>query len=542
MTVEQDRFAGTVVATDPNSDYWHWEAFIGGSDLSWSTRRFTVGLPHVAGDGTIKVFLKGAAVGVHVVRVSVNGHVLGEASWQDLQDFELRLPVTAAQLQSGGNSVEVRALGGDDDMFYLDRIEMEYRRTARAVDDRLTLTAESDGPIAADGFGASDIRVFDIGDPKRPVLVTATSVGPGAVGQSVSFNAQQGRRYLALAGAAIGRAAFQPMTAADLQYSRDRVDYLVIAAPELRDAAQALADYREARGLASRVVGTDEIYDSFSWGMATPEALRDFLRFATRSWGVRFVVLAGPGTFDYRDLGDRLEPQVPTLMTSTPSGLFACDSCLVDFDGDGAPDVPISRIPASTAADIQRRSRQGERIREECRPAAAGEAPVAGRQVGPCRRLLLARQRLRGAAAAVRHDHDTGLPRREPRGRCAGGTVRGDERERELGQLHRSWRGRPLRRLGGAVDRQRPGCLEKARRTVACGQRPDLRREPVRGPGLCGSRRAAAPPRRRRGRCRLGRHQPVVERPGRPARPGPLLRGVQAAGADARRGRSASPS
>ena len=54
-----------------------------------------------------------------------------------------------------------------------------------------------------------------------------------------------------------------------------------------------------------------------------------------------------------RDLGDRLEPQVPTLMTSTPSGLFACDSCLVDFDGDGAPDVPISRIPASTATGLQ---------------------------------------------------------------------------------------------------------------------------------------------------------------------------------------------
>ncbi len=393
VTVEQDRFAGTVVATDPNSDYWHWEAFIGGSDISWSTRRFTVSLPHVAGDGTIKVFLKGAAVGVHVVRVAVNGHLLGEASWQDLQDYELRLPVTASQLQSGDSSVEVRALGGDGDIFYLDRIEMEYRSMARAVDDRLALTAESDGPLAVDGFGASDIRVFDIGDPKRPSLVTAATVGPGAVGQSVSFNAQQGRRYLVLAGAAIASAALQPMTAADLQYSRDRVDYLVIASPELRDAAQELADYREARGLASRVVGTDEIYDSFSWGMATPEALRDFLRFATRNWGVRFVVLAGPGTFDYRDLGNQLEPQVPTLMTSTPSGLFACDSCLVDFDGDGAPDVPISRIPATTAADIQ---------------LVVGKVSAYEKSAAPLRqaRLLLLADRSDPAAGSFSRDSD----------------------------------------------------------------------------------------------------------------------------------------
>ncbi len=228
---------------------------------------------------------------------------------------------------------------------------VKSRRMAQAVDNRLTLTAESDGPLAVDGFGASDMRVFDIGDPKRPVLVKATSIGPGAVGRSVSFNGEQGRRYL------------------------------------------ALADYRESKGLASRVVGTDEIYDSFSWGIATPEALRDFLRYATRSWGVRFVVLAGPGTFDYRDLGNQLEPQVPTLMTSTPSGLFACDSCLVDFDGDGAPDVPISRIPASTAADIQ---------------LVLDKVSAYGKSAAPLRqaRLLLLADRSDPAAGSFSSDSD----------------------------------------------------------------------------------------------------------------------------------------
>jgi hypothetical protein len=65
------------------------------------------------------------------------------------------------------------------------------------------------------------------------------------------------------------------------------------------------------------------------------------------------VVLAGSGSFDYRDLGGRREPLVPTLLASTPNGLFACDTCLVDFDGDGAPDVPVSRIPARTDSDVR---------------------------------------------------------------------------------------------------------------------------------------------------------------------------------------------
>ena len=56
------------------------------------------------------------------------------------------------------------------------------------------------------------------------------------------------------------------------------MDYLVIASPALRDAAQQLADYRQRRALASRVVGIDEIYDSYNWGIPSPDALREFLR------------------------------------------------------------------------------------------------------------------------------------------------------------------------------------------------------------------------------------------------------------------------
>ncbi|MFZ1573726.1 MAG: C25 family cysteine peptidase, partial [Chromatiaceae bacterium] len=353
IRVEQDLFAATVVATDPESDYWYWAGIIGGGIPGWSSRELTLPLPDVAGDGMLKVFLKGAGPGTHPVRVSINGRMLGEGTWNDLADYELRLPVTGAQLQSGDNTLEVRALGDSGNLFYLDRIEVNYRRLARAVNDSLSLKAERDGPLAVEGFSAADIGVFDITDPKRPVHVTAAAVTPGAAGQSVTFTAKQGRRYLTLTGGAIAQATPVPMTAADLGSARDRVDYLVIAPPALREAAQTLADYRQGRALDSRVVGVDEIYDSYNWGVASPHALREFLRWATQSWGVRYVVLAGTGSFDYRDLWGQGELQAPTLMTSTPFGLFGCDNCLVDFNGDGAPDVALGRIPAANEADLQ---------------------------------------------------------------------------------------------------------------------------------------------------------------------------------------------
>ena len=358
ITAEQDIFAATVVSTDPESDYWYWEAFIGGNDpicssKNWNTKCFTVRLPDVADGGKLKVFLKGASSGAHSVQVLMNGQPLGEGTWNDLADYELRLSVTGAQLQSGDNDIKIHALGDSANIFYVDRIKMKYRRLARATDDRLTLKAESDGPLAVDGFSTADIYVFDIGNPRKPVYITHTTVIPGTVGQSVTFTAEQGRRYLVLTGAAITSATPAPMTAADLQSSSDPVDYLIIAPPALVDAAQTLANYRQGKGLSSRVVGTDEIYDSYNWGVASPHAVRDFLRDAFHNWGVRYVVLVGIGSFDYRDLGGKGEPQTPTLMTSTPNGLFGCDNCLVDFDGDSAPDMAIGRIPAASVVDLQ---------------------------------------------------------------------------------------------------------------------------------------------------------------------------------------------
>lgn len=352
LAFEVDRFAATVVATDPSRDYWYWEAFIGGEIPGWSAKTLTFQVPEVAGGGVLRVFLKGASTGSHAVSLSLNGEFLAEGTWEDLADHELRLALTPAQLRSGDNQIELRALGTSANLFYLDRIEVAYRRWARALEGRLTLTAEASGPFTVDGFSSPEIRVLDITDPKTPRQVIALTLAPGAVGQAVTFTAGAGRRYIAVDAVVITAAAPRSMTAGDLGSVTDRVDYLVIAPPELRDAAQSLADYRQTTGLASRVVGTEEIYDSFNWGIASPEAIREGLRHLTPAWGIRYVALVGPGSFDYRDLGGRGEPRLPTLMTSTPQGLYACDNCLVDFDGDGAPNLSLGRIPALSPAEV----------------------------------------------------------------------------------------------------------------------------------------------------------------------------------------------
>jgi hypothetical protein len=101
-------------------------------------------------------------------------------------------------------------------------------------------------------------------------------------------------------------------------------------------------------------VGLQEIYDTFNHGLSSPFAIRDFLKYAHNEWRTapRYVVLAGSATYDYKDymgLGGNL---VPAIMVNTPFGIFASDSALADFTGDGVPQMAIGRLPAESNEEL----------------------------------------------------------------------------------------------------------------------------------------------------------------------------------------------
>ncbi len=343
---EQDAFPATVVATDPEGDYWYWDGFIGATP-GWNSKSFSLDVPDVVAGGPLAIALAGASPAAHPVEVSMNGTPLGGGSWSGLRPYTLNLDAVVA-LQSGANSLEVRAIGDSSNLFYLDSVSLTYRRLARAAGGQLLLTAEADGPVWVTGYTSADIRVLDVTDAAHPVRLVNGEVQPDAGGYGIAFSAGQGRRYLAVGSDAIRTLTAEPAPDVSLRQP-DQVDYVVITTPTLADAAAALADYRASTGLTTRVILLDDIYATFSDGIETPHAIRDLLRYATRKWGTRYAVLAGLGSMDYRDLYGLGEEIVPSPMTATPFGLFACDSCLADFDGDSLPELVISRIPAATA-------------------------------------------------------------------------------------------------------------------------------------------------------------------------------------------------
>jgi hypothetical protein len=104
------------------------------------------------------------------------------------------------------------------------------------------------------------------------------------------------------------------------------------------------------------IVDVEDIMDEFNHGLYKPEAIRDFLSFAYRNWkkAPRYVVLAGEGTFDYKDNQGYTDNLVPAMLVATPYGLFASDNRYADVYGnDGVPEMAIGRLPVMTPEELE---------------------------------------------------------------------------------------------------------------------------------------------------------------------------------------------
>jgi hypothetical protein len=360
---ERDVFAATVIAPDPESDYWYWE-FLQGSDPTYGHRTFTLDAPGFAGGaGSLTVSLQGATAsgvtGEHHVQVALNGTALGETSWTGITARQAAFAVPPGALLESGNQVEVTALTGDGapySVLYVDSFDLSYPRTFRAIGDTLAFTAGGNAQVTVTGFSAAAVRLLDVQDPLHPRWITGAAIdADGAGGFRLSFVPAGSGKYLAAAPAALAtRIAARSWSAPSLLSTGNRADYLVIAPPALRDAAERLANLRRAQGLTALVADLDQIMDTFNGGVSDPHALRAFLTYAHTRWsqGPRYVALAGDGTLDYRNLlgyGDNL---VPPLMVQSDGGLFPSDNLLGDVDGDGLPEVAVGRIPVLSAAEL----------------------------------------------------------------------------------------------------------------------------------------------------------------------------------------------
>ncbi len=363
---EQETFAATVLATNPDSDYWYWASLIAGDpQLGSQTFQLSAEAANTIGQTAhLRLNVQGAsATGItdeHQAQVSLNGKPIGGAQWTGATAQTLDLPFNGALLRPGANSVQVTAELGPGvpySYWYLQSFDLAYQRLYQTSTNALVVQGGGNPSVTVAGFTAPRIHVFDLTDPTHPVWLTGPAVTPAPGGGfEVSFLPGPSQTpYFAASGAAWhlpdSIVAESPMP---LRTPTLGADVLVIAPQALLPAAQELASYRAGQGFKTMVLDVQNIYDEMTGGLQNPHAIHDFLAYAHSYWNPapRYVVVAGTGTFDYKNnlgLGGNL---VPPLMIATAYGLFASDNAFADIFGTGIPDTAIGRLPVGTNADL----------------------------------------------------------------------------------------------------------------------------------------------------------------------------------------------
>lgn len=363
---EKDLFPATAISPDPESDYWFWDFVISG-DPGLGKRTYTFDAPALApGDGTITVTLQGATdnatPGEHRAAVSVNGTLVGETEWQGIAPVVETFPVPDGVLLETGNQLEILGTvggGAPFSFYYVDGFEAGYPRRFAAEDGALAFTSGGiggSGSVTVSGFADPAVRLLDVSNPLRPIWLTGAAVDADGGAWRASFvPSSASARYFAAGQSALkAPVAARPWSDEGLRSTSNRAELLIVVPAGMEAEAERLADFRRSQGLDVVVAGLDAVADLFGNGTATPQALRSFLSYAKKRWDVRlrYVILVGEGTLDYRNIQGFGDSVMPPLLVQAEGGLFPSDNRLADVNGDGRPDMAIGRIPVLTAAEL----------------------------------------------------------------------------------------------------------------------------------------------------------------------------------------------
>jgi hypothetical protein len=307
----------------------------------------------IDGECSIEVVLQGLTNVSHRVSVSLNGSELGSVDFNGQDRPVTTFTVRQSDLIEGDNIVRLGSLAGSNDYSFVDYIRLTFLHSFKADDNALMFTSSS-GQVTVGGFTSSAIRVVDVTDSSSPQEIAGVVKQDGSgysITATVSGKGQ--RTLLAFADSQVKRAAgIAANLPSSWRSSANKGDLVIIAPRDFFGSLAALRSLRESEGLSVALVDIEDVYDEFSYGQKSPQAIRDFLAYAKANWKIapRFVLFAGDASFDPRNyLGLGNSDLVPTKLVDTATVQTSSDDWFADVNGDGFVDLATGRLPARSA-------------------------------------------------------------------------------------------------------------------------------------------------------------------------------------------------
>jgi hypothetical protein len=258
------------------------------------------------------------------------------------------------------------------DITLLNWFEITYQRQYRAYQNEITFRKQENLPenfvlqFEIDGFDRPDIDLYKLGVSKivnsRIKYITADDE---LSSYQIAFQDQifyPDIEYVALTEnkkkKPLDIIPDAPWLPDDEQSSllemTNSADYLIITDDLFYQNCLLLKSYREGFGLQVEVVRVEDIYDEFNYGIKSPLAIKEFLKYAFENWDpnhrLLYVNLVGDASYNYKN-----DDFVPTFLFETQSyGAAASDFQYALISGDdNTPDLIIGRLPVSDNSEFE---------------------------------------------------------------------------------------------------------------------------------------------------------------------------------------------
>ncbi len=334
-------------------DEWYWGGFFHPGE----ERQFSIQVSDPAPDpqAVLRVRFIGYSYGSHAADLEINGNAVATAEWQGGVPYIWESDAAGVgwvPVQSGINVLSVTATDG---YFFVDWIEIVYRRTYDFVDGALLFRGPAGEPeglhrFSVRGAGGDVPEVLDVRTGERLTGIQGgeTAVFETVASESSYFAGAWGQGFLGI----------EDLARIEEEIPRDPLlgdslamgcDYVIISHSDFIDAASDLKSFWEIQrpDLSVEVVDVQDVYDEFRYGVFHPLAIRDMLSFAYAHWSLApdYVLFLGDACWDYRHYlgGTTKENYVPSW------GIPVQDNVLLDVDGEDLfADFFAGRLPAET--------------------------------------------------------------------------------------------------------------------------------------------------------------------------------------------------
>lgn len=309
--------------------------------------------------------------GAYMVEFTLNNSPAEYKSWNSTRVLDGSLALPSGALVNGDNRVVVRPINvlgvpNLDYTVWLDWLALTYPYSGEYLPGATFSNPDSGvWRYSISNVPTSTPWVLNVGVPTQPKLVTnAAASGSGPYTISWQQTTTAADQYLVTPASEVRQPAAVAVYAPDatLLDPSQQVDYLMIVHSSLAAAVQPLAALHSANGMAVRVVDVQQIYDAFSDGSLSANAIRSYLAYAYSSYQApapAYVLLVGDASVNTR--GYALNGVInvrPNLIPAFLGGFDAWGGTSISDNGfarvqgnDLLGEMIISRLPVNTPAE-----------------------------------------------------------------------------------------------------------------------------------------------------------------------------------------------